>query len=831
MKYKSRYEHLVIEMELTLEQALQKGIEAHKAGKAQEADLYYTAILKANPKHSDANHNMGVLAVGVGKVEAALTFFKIALEGNTNIAQYWLSYIDALIKLDRVDDAKNVLEKAKSQGVKGDSFDQIDKTLVGLAKGTGANAASRKPRELPEAQLQLLINLYGRGEYKEAQAQASQLLNQFPSSVNLYNIIGVSNKGLGKLEEAIEAYSKILSLKPEFAEAHYNMGNAFREQGKLKEAIEAYNKVLAIQPDFAEAYYNMGIAFKNLGKLEQAIEAYNKALSIKPDYADAYNNMGNAKKEQGKLDEAIEAFTKTLNIKPDDDEAYNNMGNSLRDQGRLEEAIEAYTKALSINPQLVEAWDNIYYSLQGIKTRLSFDTIKRYSPKNIDTNYAKIANAILQYRLHRGRRNEESCFDQALSLLSGAQNRTIQNPTFDPASNSKMPALPSKMVALVHFGRSGTGLMHSLIDGHPKVSTLPSIYFSQYFDHSTWAKIISGGRKEMVSRFISIYDVLFTASSPIPIKSKSQQLKYSIGIEEGMTNLGDEKNEILSVNKPIFRSELNRLIDYHEEMDASIFFRLVHAAFDKAISDQTVKSLIFYHIHNPDTYAQLNFIRFHPKANWIMMVREPIQSCESWIRQNYQKYEYSKIANKITGMLFEIDTVVYHKHTSIGIRLEDLKESPKKVIPAICKWMDIEETENLYKMTAQGKKWWGDPSSPDYTKDGMVPFGKKSIKRKVGSILSKNDQFILRTLFYPFRVRFGYTAKNEKQFKADLKKIRPMVDSMFDFEKKIAEEMQIGFEQFINSGSYLYLRSCLLERWSTLNAFGTYPNMIKPLKI
>ena len=50
-------------MELTLEQALQKGIEAHRAGKAQEADQYYTAVIKANPKHPDANHNMGVLAV------------------------------------------------------------------------------------------------------------------------------------------------------------------------------------------------------------------------------------------------------------------------------------------------------------------------------------------------------------------------------------------------------------------------------------------------------------------------------------------------------------------------------------------------------------------------------------------------------------------------------------------------------------------------------------------------------------------------------------------------------------------------------------------------
>ena len=52
------------------------------------------------------------------------------------------------------------------------------------------------------------------------------------------------------------------------------------------------------------------------------------------------------------------------------------------------------------------------------------------------------------------------------------------------------------------------------------------------------------------------------------------------------------------------------------------------------------------------------------------------------------------------------------------------KRNPRKVIPAMCKWMGIEETKNLYKMTAQGKEWWGDPSSPDYEKDGMDPLGK-----------------------------------------------------------------------------------------------------------
>jgi hypothetical protein len=387
------------------------------------------------------------------------------------------------------------------------------------------------------------------------------------------------------------------------------------------------------------------------------------------------------------------------------------------------------------------------------------------------------------------------------------------------------------MVALVHFGRSGTGLMHSLIDGHPEVSTLPSIYFSEYFDLSTWTKITSDGWDGMVDRFIEIYEVLFDPTSSVPIVGKSKKLIHNIGINDGMANVGDRKDEVLRVDKRLFRKELKHLMACYDELDASIFFKLVHIAHDRAINDRNAKSLIFYHIHNPDTYAQLNFAGCNPNANWLIMIREPIQSLESWALEGFLNKNYSDVVGRIVTMLFEIDNYVYSKQTCIGVRLEDLKEYPQKTIPALCNWMGIEEVDSLYQMTAQGKKWWGDPSSPDFEKDGMDPFGKTSIKRKVGSIFSKNDQFILRTLFYPFSVSFGYAKQNEEQFINNLKTIRPMLDGLFDFEKVILAETKVAPEQFIKSGSYLYLRSVLIEQWDTLDKFGTYSNMIRPLKI
>jgi len=69
-------------MELTIEQALQQGLAAHKGGKVQEAERLYRAILQAQPMHADSNHSLGLLAISFNKADAALPLFKIALEAN-----------------------------------------------------------------------------------------------------------------------------------------------------------------------------------------------------------------------------------------------------------------------------------------------------------------------------------------------------------------------------------------------------------------------------------------------------------------------------------------------------------------------------------------------------------------------------------------------------------------------------------------------------------------------------------------------------------------------------------------------------------------------------
>ena len=980
---------------LTIDQALEKGIAAHKAGQLQEADRLYTAILKAQPKHPNANHNMGVLAVGCGKVEQALRYFQTALAANSSTGQFWLSYIDALILLARLADAKVVLDQAKSKGAKGDGFDLVEQRLNDanrrqskknnpssdetgdpskilnslkldqalklakkkakegaleeakpiyqaiLAKFPGNKQASDELKGLsgracksPQDQAQSLIKLYNQGQMAVVAKQAQALTKQHPEAFIVWNILGAASLQIGKLDQAIFAFQKVISIKPDSAEAHNNIGVTLQKQGKLDDAIEAYNKALAIKPNNIEAYSNMGNALKDQGKLDKAVEAYNKALTIKsdnaevysnmgnvlkdqgkleealrahnqaiaikpdhskahynkaitlqeqgkleeaieaykqalaitpdyaqafnnmgvtlkeqgkldaaigsynkslairPDYAEAYYNMGNAFKEQCKLEEAIEAYQKALGIKSDYAKAYNNMGNALQDQGKLEGTIEAYNKAIAIKADYAEAWNNIVIPLQSIKLKISDPKeLIPFYPQDTGSNNYEAYRAILNYIMNQGSADAVSILGNALKALGNSENIVVKNPDYDRRNfRAKMP-LTDQVVALVHWGRSGTGLLHSLIDDHPEVSTVPSIYLSEYFNHSSWERIISDGWSQMADRFMSIYDVIFDARSKTPVQSSGLILLYGIGLKEGMANVGDKRDEVLKVDKEVFRAELHRLMNFYDQLDALLFFKLVHIAYDRAINNIHQKSLIFYHIHNPSTQAQLNFVRLAPKANWVMMVREPLQSCESWLRRPFEKNDYVNIATRIRTMFFQIDTIIYHKKNSVGVRLEDLKERPRQTIPALCNWMGIKETESLYEMTAQGKKWWGDPSSSDFAQDGMNPFGKTSINRKIGSIFSENDQYILQTLFYPFSVRFGYIEENAEQFEIDLQTIRPMMDNMFDFEKTIVELTHADPEQFMKSGLYLYLRSALIERWDILKEHGTYPNMIKPLKI
>ena len=713
------------------------------------------------------------------------------------------------------------------------------KVLAVILNQTGkinrALIASKKSIELEpqdnEGHFNLAIILQKLGKLNEAETSYRKVITLKPDHAEAYCNLGIILQKHGKFNEAEISYRRTITLKPDHAGAYSNLGITLTALRKLEEAETNYRKAIELKPRYAEAYNNLGITLKELRKLEDAETNYRKAIELKPRYAEAYCNLGITLKELRKLEDAETNYRKAIELKPDYIEAYNNLANLLKDRGDILTALNYYKKVLELDQNYAPTWINIFQPLQIIKSqKLSNDSDSFFFDTYKGSEYTQVSKSILKHRLNKGDLSANSSLKEVLNIISTTENNFIKNPNFLSTELSK-PTLPKKITALFHFGRSGTGLLHSLIDAHPEISTLPSVYFSEFFDYFTWKKIIAGGWEDMANRFTTIYDVLFDASSSTPIPDGYNKFISYMGKKEGLTTVGKDKNETLSVDKKIFIKELKQLMSFYDRLDAITFFKLIHSSYEITLRNPYEKKHIFYHIHNPEDYAKLNFLSLTPSANLLMMVREPLQNCESWIKKSFYENNYKKVASRIFTMLFDIDNSIFQDKNSIGVRLEDLKENPKKTMQALCGWLDIIENDSLYEMTAQGKKWWGDPTSKDYEKEGSSPFGKISINRKIGSVFSDNDQFILSTLFYPFRVRFNYAKENLEQFKKDLLSIKPMLNEMFDFEKKIAQQTKISPEKFIKSGSYLYLRSGMIERWNTLNKFNTYPNMLTPLKI
>ena len=382
-------------MELTLDQALRKGTEAHKAGQVQEADRLYTAILKAQPKHPDANHNMGVLAVGIGKVQEALPFFKTALEANPNTAQFWLSYIDALIKDKQFANAKQVLEQAKTQGVDGDRLNSLEAQLS--PKSQKPNIARESP---PQELLNRLLGHYQNGRLSDAEMLSVEITQDFPKHQFSWKVLAAVLGATGRKNLALDANQTAVALSPQDAEAHCNLGTTLQELGRLGEAEASYNQAIELKPDYAEAHYNLGNTHKKMGMLHEAEANYTRVIALKPDYADAHYNLGNTHKKMGMLYEAEANYTRAIALKPDYAEAHYNLGNTLLELRRLDEAEGSYTQALALKPDYSTA-KHMLAALTGETTA----TAPRDYVEGLFDNYAdKFENSLvenLEYKIPR----------------------------------------------------------------------------------------------------------------------------------------------------------------------------------------------------------------------------------------------------------------------------------------------------------------------------------------------------------------------------------------------------------------------------------------------
>ena len=447
-------------MELTLDQALQRGIDAHKAGNINEAFKFYSAVLKAQPKHPHSNHNLGVLHVGIGKTQDAIPFFKKAIDVDPSYDQFWLSYIDALIKLNRIVSSRMVFNQAKEKGSKGDAFDQLDSKI--------AQAFTDQSLSSQKTLLGKAISLKKNGDFLSAISLLKDGLILFPKQAEIkallsdcYNLVLTKKIELQQFGESILILKDLINISPRNENHHLNMSFCFQQLSQFDQALEALKSALIINPRLAEAYAGMAFIYKNQGNLIQAVEAYEAALSIKPE-AKYYYNLGNALRDQDRLEDAITSLKKAIVRKPDYDLAYNNMGTIFKDQKKLDEAIECYEKCLKINPDNAAAYNNMGVCLQA---QGDMDKAIKYYTKAVEINpgYTGASHLI---SAHNGitttsapREYVESLFDNYATKFDNSLVNKLEYKTPKILADVILDQSPNKSLGSVLDLGCGTGLV------------------------------------------------------------------------------------------------------------------------------------------------------------------------------------------------------------------------------------------------------------------------------------------------------------------------------------------------------------------------------------
>jgi len=235
---------------------LQRAIQAHRAGRVEDAEQLYKLVLGSVPDHFEA---LNLLAM---------------LKAQTK----------------QFDEAERYLFKALK--VRPDNFSSL------------MNLGSVMQKQ---------------GKVSEAEHYYSKAIQLRPDYAEGYRIKADLLKNTGKLDAAIRCYRHAVELKPGSAELIFSLGKAYKLMGDIDSAVACFRKALQIRPGYSAILNNLATCKKFTSTDDADFAAVIQALSqVEADSQDAlYLNfaLGKMFDDCGQYDHAFTHFKRANEIK------------------------------------------------------------------------------------------------------------------------------------------------------------------------------------------------------------------------------------------------------------------------------------------------------------------------------------------------------------------------------------------------------------------------------------------------------------------------------------------------------------------------------------
>ena len=325
------------------------------------------------------------------------------------------------------------------------------------------------------------------------------------------------------------------------------------------------------------------------------------------------------------------------------------------------------------------------------------------------------------------------------------------------------PAEIRRALAIQNYGASGTVFLQSLLDGHPQILSLPSLYgrtlypFYERCGHLPYVEFMREFFLENQYWFDD--DVART---------------HPVSTVLGMHQMGENRDQPLVV--PLgdfidaFDAGFKPYADLPPEKRRAHFIKAVYQAYDVARGTSKARagaSWLLYPIHDSLVkHAQWLRADF-PECRILHMVREPMQNIGSVIKHVLEAGHLSKADALHAGVAqilndYNAQGEVRHINgyhgffpvrevPTVAVKLEDLHLHSKNTLQALVKWLGISWDDRLMESTFNGLSWWNRPKGKR-----VSGFNKDIVSQGYEQFLSKRDRFILAPLARRQQRAWGY---------------------------------------------------------------------------
>jgi predicted O-linked N-acetylglucosamine transferase (SPINDLY family) len=321
----------------TIAEILTMGLDHHRAGRLDRAELIYRKILEFDPAQPDALHLLGTLALQRGQGADAVQFLTRAVQANGAQPGYHLALGDAL--QGQGQPAQAMAAFACAAELAPDNAEAAYKLgTAAMLCGEAERAAASLSRAAAidggfvEALLYLGVVELSRDRPAAAVAaleRARAALGDEAARPALAVQVGVNlgraYEALGRMAEAAHSFGRAREFEPQNADIAFLQGNALLAAGQPSAAADAFAHAAELQPEMVQAWYNLGTVRLNQARLGEAARHLRRAFATIPDggagdpklAAIVQFNLGKALFAQGLVDAALTAYGEAVRFDPD----------------------------------------------------------------------------------------------------------------------------------------------------------------------------------------------------------------------------------------------------------------------------------------------------------------------------------------------------------------------------------------------------------------------------------------------------------------------------------------------------------------------------------